>query len=78
MPAFRVWCRRLLQRQIEEMRPRAILTLGSEARRFVGEMAVNLSSWRSNPAPVVGATLGDYQTKLAALLHPRRLPRLAW
>jgi hypothetical protein len=55
------------------MKPRAVATLGTGARRFLSTMAPELVAWTSarNPAPgVVRAHLGDHDFAAVALLHP--------
>lgn len=58
---FRAWCRTYLEYQVEVMRPRAIATLGSDARRFVATMAPQLGGWSTsrNPPPCLARGLFD-------------------
>lgn len=72
-PDFRAWCRRFLEEQVEVMRPRAIATLGSDARRFMATMAPELIGWsatRNPPPTVVGVTMAGHHISVTALLHP--------
>ncbi len=65
---FDLWCARFLTAQIEEMQPKAIVTLGGVARRALGRW-LNVPSWARTKAPPLGsvpvaAAVG------AALVHP--------
>jgi len=56
------------------MRPRVVVTLGSDFRRFLATMAPELAAdWvpaRQPPAGVVRTHLGGVRTTPVALLHP--------
>ncbi len=44
-PEFRAWRRNFLEEQITVMQPRAVATIGSDARRLVAGMAPELADW---------------------------------
>lgn len=70
---FRGWCVAFLNEQIEVMRPKAVVTLGSDARRFMATMSPDLADLASgsNPPPaVIDATFGGDRTSVVPLLHP--------
>lgn len=63
-PAFSQWCRAFLDRQIEYMRPRAIVPLGAESRRFLG--------WPDREPGVV--EVAGCSTRYVCLAHPSMHP----
>lgn len=75
-PQFVAWCRDFLLYQIAVMRPSALITLGADARRFVGELSTDLGAWRARRAdPIVNrARIEGHQLVAVALAHPSMYP----
>jgi hypothetical protein len=65
-PSFTAWCRGFLQRQVELMRPRAMVFLGKPARAFVG-LGPGLAS----------VTFGEMVVPAVGLAHPSMHPSSA-
>ena len=74
---FTAWCASFLRYQIEVMRPVTLVTLGTEARRFVAKLSPDLIEWSGRTAPdlrVYAVRVDDHPMRAIQLAHPSMYP----
>jgi hypothetical protein len=79
-PWFTGWCESFLRHQIEIMHPSVLVTLGADARRFVGALSDDLTPWTTTrPAQpaVCAARIDGHEVRGIALAHPSMHPASA-
>jgi uracil-DNA glycosylase len=75
---FSEWCADFLRLQIEAMQPSVLVTIGADARRFIGGMTPDLGEWRKTSSlRVHQARIGDHSFAGIALAHPSLYPASA-
>ena len=78
---FRERCRALLQFQVLQLRPRAIVALGKDVPSFLGTLSPDLGRWANckrfpdmdAAGPLIrGASFGAYRSNVCVLVHPSK------
>jgi uracil-DNA glycosylase len=75
---FSSWCQEFLRSQIATMKPAVVVTIGGDARRFLGRLTGDLAGWsRASSMTIHHAEIDERSVKCVALAHPSMYPASA-